>query len=236
MGSTDKVLSRMRQNVADLSQHFSECLDYFDTVEPFVGPSSYFHHKALVTRLSYDSITSLLQDELFFDWLYATLTAWGLHRMGPGNAKLRDIKELKASLRQQAAILERLSPRAITTLTPQDARQTTRQVWSVLSALKVSIAEARIVANSKALHHVLPRLVPPIDREYTFNFFYGRNNLTITEEEAFFEIYRELHHIAVNNTQEITSRIGKDWHTSETKVIDNAIVGYMLKKRRSVLV
>ena len=45
----------------------------------------------------------------------------------------------------------------------------------------MSVAAAQIVANSKALHHLLPALVPPIDREYTFRFFYDRTMLTINE-------------------------------------------------------
>jgi len=229
--STAKVLDRIRQRVDDLSQSFAECLDFFDAAEPFVGPSSYFHHKALAARLPHNSIASLLQDDLFFDWLYATLTAWGLHRMGPGNTKLRDISELKASFRQQADAIEELAP---LTITSQDAELTARKIWAVLSSLRVSIAEAQIVANSKALHHVLPRLVPHIDREYTFNFFYNRNNLSISEDEAFVEMYAEFHRLAVGNIQEIVSRIGKGWHTSESKVIDNAIVGYMLRQRRSL--
>ena len=29
--------------------------------------------------------------ELFFDYLYATLASWGMHRMGKGKTKLRDL-------------------------------------------------------------------------------------------------------------------------------------------------
>jgi hypothetical protein len=38
-------------------------------------------------------------------------------------------------------------------------------------ALDVSESGATVVANSKALHHLLPRLVPPVDRQYTLRFF-----------------------------------------------------------------
>jgi len=37
--------------------------------------------------------------------------------------------------------------------------------------LKVSISDATIVAHSKALAHILPALIPPIDRQYTIRFF-----------------------------------------------------------------
>ena len=227
MPSTAKVLDRIRQRVDDLSQNFAEYLDFFDEAVPFAGPSFYFHHKALIARSSHSSIASLLQDDLFFDWLYAALTAWGLHRMGPGNTKLRDINELKASFRQHVDALEELAHLTIVTL--RDAGLTARRIWAVLSSLRVSIAETRIVANSKALHHILPRLVPPIDHQYTIRFFYRRNKLSISEEEAFVEMYVEFHRLAVGNIQEVVSRIGRGWHTSESKVVDNAIIGYMLR-------
>lgn len=233
MTSTLKVTSRMEQQINALAKDFAGCLEFFDRSDLFVGPSRYFHHKVLERRASHDSIGSLLGDDLFFEFLYATLTAWGLHRMGPGNTKLRRIDEIKSSFRQQAANLEVLAPLTITSLAPEKAGAVITKIWSVLSALRISIAEAQIVANSKALHHVLPRLVPPIDREYTFKFFYGRGNLSVPEQDAFLEMYMAMNRLAFANQKTITSLIGKGWHTNEAKVIDNAIVGFMLKQRRS---
>ncbi len=232
MPSTSKVLNRIRHRVADLSRNFAECLDFFEGATPFDGPSSYFYHKALAARLSHNSITSLLQDDLFFDWLYAMLTAWGLHRMGPGNAKLRQIKDLRESFHEQAHAIANLAPLKITSLqSTQDAERAAKDIWAVLSSLKISIAEAQIVANSKALHVVLPHLLPPIDREYTFRFFYDRGNLSIPEKDAFVEMYVGFYSLAACNAQEIVSRVGNGWHTSESKVIDNAIIGFILKQK-----
>jgi hypothetical protein len=151
--------------------------------------------------------------------------------MGPGNTKLRDIGELKTSLRSEAPRLERMSQVSITSFREHDATRVARAIWSIMATLKVSVAEARIVANSRTLHHVLPSLVPPIDREYTLRFFYGRKMLSIGEDDAFTEMYVHLHRLATLHSAEITARIGKGWHTSETKVVDNAIVGYVLGSR-----
>ena len=89
------------------------------------------------------------------------------------------------------------------------------------------------MANSKALHHVLPDLVPPIDREYTFNFFYDRSTLSIDEGDAFQEMFCQLDEIARRNLSEIGSSVGRGWNTSHSKVVDNAIVGYMINKQRT---
>ena len=80
------------------------------------------------------------------------------------------------------------------------------------------------------LHHILPSLVPPIDRSYTLRFFYRRQGLSISEKEAFREMYLEFHRIAVHRKKEILNRLGKNlWNTSETKIIDNAIIGFIWK-------
>ena len=38
-------------------------------------------------------------------------------------------------------------------------------------ALRLTVAGATVVVNSKALYHVLPDLIPPIDPQYTLRFF-----------------------------------------------------------------
>jgi len=46
--------------------------------------------------------------------------------------------------------------------------------WEVIAHIKVSTSRTQIVAGSKMLHHLLPDLIPPIDRRYTFRFFTGQ--------------------------------------------------------------
>lgn len=227
MVSSIKTLNRMKERVEQLSRHFAEYLDYFNHSGNFVGPSVYFHDKTLAIREKYATIEETLESDEFFDYLYATLTAWGMHRMGPGKTKLRNIEELKHSFCSQVEQIQKFEGYKITDL--QDAPAVGCDLWQIIANLKVSIAEAQIVANSKALHHLLPSLVPPIDRTYTYNFFYNRNMLSLPESDAFQEIYLQFHRIAVDNRDQINAYVGKDWNTSETKTIDNAIVGYVLK-------
>jgi hypothetical protein len=42
-------------------------------------------------------IVDAFYDDRYLDSPYAMLTSWGLHRMGPGNAKL-DIEDIRKSL------------------------------------------------------------------------------------------------------------------------------------------
>lgn len=231
MASNLKVVARMNGRVNELCRTFPHCLNVFENNELFIGPSWYFHQKTLARGRTHATVSTLLEDDTFFDLLYATLTSWGLHRMGPGNTKLRDIDDLRRSCRSQAESIALLAGAKLGGIPPNEVPKLIQSLWAVIATLQVSVAEARIVANSKTLHHILPELVPPIDREYTFNFFYNRTNLSIPEEEAFTEIFMQLDHIARFNHSEISRRVGKRWHTSYAKVVDNAIIGFVMQAR-----
>lgn len=220
----------MDVRISELDSGFRRFVDVFGRSERFSGPSWYFHRQTLNRRAGHATIDSLLEDDGFFDALYATLTAWGLHRMGPGNTKLRNLDDIRASVREQAQHLEALRLLRIFEVTDSDVPSIVKRVWSVLTALRVSIAKARIVANSKALHHLLPDLVPPMDREYTFQFFYGRNMLSVDEATAFGEMFSRLIRVACNQQSTIGALLDRSWNTSAAKVIDNAIVGYMIAR------
>src|SRR4051812_28064880 len=158
MPSSTAVLKRMDQRVGKLTDRFDEYVRVFGTSERFTGPSGYFHRKALALRAQHQDIASLLKDDAFFDAVYATLTAWGMHRMGPGNTRLLDLVEIRDSIRAQAEPLQALASLDITTVSAASRPSVVEQTWSVLTALRVSVADAQIVANSKALHHLLPAL------------------------------------------------------------------------------
>ena len=224
----------MEERVDDLIANFNSYVDYLNHHrKTFVGPSVYFHEKTLAERWRHETANTLLQSDEFFDYLYATLSAWGLHRMGSRNTKLVDMDRLKASLRSQQTRIQDLWTLSLTGLAAAELPEITAQLWSILRRLKVSIAKKRLVANSKALHHVLPSLIPPIDRTYTYRFFYAATGLgTLEEKAAFSQIYERFHRIAAANKDQIRCRIGRGFHTSETKVIDNAIIGYVWKKLR----
>ena len=86
------------------------------------------------------------------------------------------------------------------------------------------------MAGTKALHHILPDLVVPVDRTYTQKFFgwhnpefqYGQADVFCRSFEAFVEIAR-----GANPAQ----YVGAGWNSSRTKVIDNAIVGMLCQEK-----
>jgi hypothetical protein len=165
---------------------------------------------------------------MFFDRLYATLTAWGMHRMGKGNTRLTDLKIIQDSFLHQDANIREVEELRIEDLNPRDVAEVTRKLWVILDGLKVGVQKRKIVINTKALHHLLPDLVPPIDGEYTIRFFYGNKNANKRDDVIFKDVYPLFYKIAVAHKENITRWVSETavMNTSTTKVIDNAIVGY----------
>ena len=228
MGKHAKTLERMRDRVNELVRDFEHYVDVFEKAELFTGPSLYFHDKTLALRRQM-SAAQALENDAFLESLYATLTAWGMHRMGKSMAKLVNFPELKASFLQQANQIQQVETWQIWDIEPRDVPQVAQVLWAIISHLRVGIGETKIVAGSKALHHLLPDLVPPIDRQYTVRFFYHHTTFNQGDERAFKEMYPHFHRIANSCRQEIETRLGGGMNTSATKVMDNAIVGYVLE-------
>lgn len=224
-------ISERRPLLDLLISDFGRFVDTFEVSRQFSGPSVYFHVKALTTLQSHNSACDALSDDRFFDYLYATLASWGMHRMGPGRAKLGEMSELKSSFREQRRHIEQLQSLRIEDIGDDDVDDVASSIWEVLRELRVGVGETLLVANSKALHHLLPGVVPPIDRNYTLMFFVGRPYIYRGRDGDYFRaIFPLFHEIAIKCREDIEQRIRVPWqgmNTGVTKVIDNAILGFM---------
>lgn len=149
--------------------------------------------------------------------------------MGKQPAKVGDFDDMVGSFRAAASTIEALWALRITDLAPDEAARVARLIWDVLGSLRVSTSATRIVAGSKALHHVLPDLVPPIDRQYTFQFFTGQKAVTTGDERAFLEWFPYFGEIGRRAAPAIEAALARSGFmaTGPAKVIDNAIIGFM---------
>ncbi len=224
-------INQRRPILESLVGDFSHSVRSFDASRQFGGPSVYFHVKTIEALARHLTAVDALGDDLFFDYLYATLASWGLHRMGPGKTKLGDLDDLKASFRKQASNIEQVQQLRIEQLGSGEVRGVAEAAWEIMANLRVGIGQTLLVANSKALHHLLPGLIPPIDRNYTLRFFVGRPYIHSGRDAAYFQaIYPLFHEIAVRCSSGIHGFIAtpsEGMNTSVTKVIDNAILGFM---------
>jgi hypothetical protein len=225
-------ISAIEGRIDHLIESFDECLDFFDQANVFTGPCVYFHEKTIRIRNSYDTVASVMNDDAFFDFLYATLTSWGMNKLGRGGPKLRNLFEIKESFLDQIDRIAALENLSIISLAQDDLERVTDQVSSIIFDLKIGAHQTKLVVGTKALHHLLPFLCPPIDKTYTHTFFFGTPNADRNEEELFKIMYRHFHDIAKKCSEIINRRLANGlygMYTSPTKVIDNAIVGYVKK-------
>ncbi len=82
------------------------------------------------------------------------------------------------------------------------------------------------------LHHLLPDLIPPIDRQCTFSFFTGQK-VVPGDRAAFPDWFPQLASIGTRCHEPIRDTINRAGFmaTEEAKVIDNAIMGFMQQQR-----
>lgn len=223
-----KTLNRMRERAERLYSNFSYYITKFDESKRFSGPSWYFHFRTLDRLRKHERLSDVFDDVLFFEYLYATLVSWGLHRMGPGGAKLVDFHTFKDSIRKQKNSIVKLREIRLLDLLEEEPLGIIDKIWRIIDKMEVSATKTKLTANSKALHHLLPNLIPPIDREYTIKFFFNNKTIGGRDERIFRMIYPWFLKIGLVNKTKIKKIVGREFHTSETKVIDNAIVGFVL--------
>lgn len=203
---------------------FEQCLDAFDAELPFRRRGQYeFHRKTIARRRELGSVAAALADQPFLELLHATLDSWGIGRrastLAPLSTFCRRLRERESEL----AALESLTIESLEVTEPPILTM----IDKLISTLGVVDNRALIVAGTKTLHHLLPGLVPPMDRAWTGVFFgwspldleTARTPLVTEAFEGFTEVARAVH----------PSRfVGPGWRTSPTKVLDNALVGYCL--------
>lgn len=202
----------------------------FEASNIFSGPSVYFHRRAIERRRLHATAGDLLADELFLEYVYAVLPSWGMHRMVAQRAKLTEFEQLVTSIRAAVPVLGELWPLDISQLDPGGVPAVSEKAWQVISSIRASTSETQIVAGTKVLHPVLPDLIPPIDRQYTFRFFTGQKAVYSGDRQAFLDWFPCLAEIGRRCRRPIYAAImrGTPMATGHAKVIDNAIIGFML--------
>lgn len=214
--------------------------DYFNELvtvgNDFGGPSIYFHNRALEEK------NKNFLNDTHIENIYATLASWGMHRMGDTTTKMVDFGNFKNSILLQKENIIKLKDLKIENLN-EGKDELIEELKRICFSFQVSISNSKIVGNSKTLAHILPDLVPPIDRQYTIRFFTNEpksannekglfKNLSdfkdIDEEKKYFT------HI-LNKTFDFVNQIKADknitidnkFNTSYPKIFDNFIMTYV---------
>ena len=194
------------------------------TTNLFVGPSLYFHQKAL------ECYEKEFLSDRHLEYVYATLVAWGMHRMGPGGAKMPNYDDFKGSIIAHKEALEKLRDKRIEDITIDEIDSIIEELSIICFSIKGTNSKSHLVSGSKTLAHILPNIVCPIDRQYTCQFFgitpNSKNEQTIFKDviRQMWEFYQNLHHIKL-----LKPILGQPFNESYPKIFDNLIIEYQKK-------
>lgn len=233
--------------IDELVRNFPQCVDYFYENCPF-SFRQYYLHKKVIEKIRQGEHRNLFSDDHFLEGVHRTVSEWVGER---GKGKLVDFATFRDRIKALTGELQKISDLRLHELDGEkweqiksDIEKLFKNVWDL--ELREG-AESQIITVSKTLHHLLPDLIPPIDRKYTFKFFglYYISKyqipLSITsnkiskykrdkETEQFTKVLAAFHDIA--RQRELTEKdLKREWDTSIPKLIDNAIVGHILEKK-----
>jgi hypothetical protein len=198
--------------------------DAYQKAAPFSGPSLHFHLKALEAARAQEL-------DRFAEYAYATLASWGMHRMGPGGSKMCEFDEFYSSLRNVWHVALSLQTRTPDRIGDGDWEK----LKSVFCGVHCMASATSLIGNSKVMAHLIPSLVPPVDREYTLTLLYGHGRITNDKERewAMFKEILEGFFYPVVRSPLFQSKAAKwlaesnrrNWDSSELKIVDNLIIG-----------
>ena len=214
----------------------------YDNFKRFGGPSVYFHNECLKKCRK-----NFLSDR-HIELVYATLTAWGMHRMGNSSTKLVDWKDFRKSILKSSDMWNCLNTDKykMTCMNECEYADLIQKIEDDYHSLNLSKSNQSIVVNSKALFHLLPELFPPIDRQYTVRFFCHKKENWLNQRGNFrtislpstpqtqFDLFKNL----CVEIKKMSDKLGGylEHERSQNgvpapKAIDNAIVNYVINSR-----
>lgn len=201
-----------------------EAHDAYHKAALFSGPSIHFHLRALEAARAQEF-------ESFAEYTYAMLASWGMHRMGPGGSKMREFEDFRSSLRDVWPTALPLQAK-----TPGNICDGDREALkAVFRGIRCMATGTSLVGNSKVMAHLLPNLIPPVDRQYTLTLLFGHGQITNGIEREWDMLARILAEFfyPVVRSPLFQSKAAKwladdnrhNWDTSELKIVDNLVIG-----------
>ena len=158
-------------------------------------------------------------------------------------AKMVEFDIFKQSLLAQRDELKKFIALRMESCTANEYENHINNLKKIYYGLKVSISDATIVAHSKELAHILPALIPPIDRQYTIRFFTQDNKQFFTDAGKYRMINVPKGIVAqFDDFKKYTCRIKalfdrcdcqmftiekKSFNTSNPKIMDNLIMAFV---------
>ena len=170
--------------------------------------SADFEHQIKRAACALDCLSSLRVEDGRYDADGVTATLWNV------------IASLEITTDRTLEIVEELASIA-------NIAEVIKSDWDEVI---VRFKKPRLVPATKVIHHLLPDLMPPMDRAYTGKFFekssywFHRDR----EERTFFAMFPAFVRLARCLAPQLEPFISPDsFNTSIPKALDNAIIGFM---------
>ena len=205
----------------NLVVRFADYVRAFDASPAFNNTQLAAHVETLALRSQLGSVRTAAKSPEFAASLRRTLEAW---RMNTRRAKLVEARAFHAALELCADDMAGLENEQLE-LDTLNASLVADKVWNLIDRMRITETRARLVTCTKALHHLLPNLVVPMDRQFTGAFFGWTNQAwQVNQEGSFKTAFLLFADIARRASP--SQFVGSGWNTNSTKVVDNAIVGF----------
>jgi len=234
-----KIIKNFKDNLNDISSNLEYFLDKTVKVGiDFGGPSVYFHKKALLERKN-----DFLGDN-HLNMIYAVMPSWGMHRMGTKGAKMEEYNIFEKEIIKNKDEIIELKDKNIKNVNINNIAKL------ITEKIHVSKSNSFLVSSSKVLHHILPNIISPIDRNYSIRFMkknkndWGANSININNEEAYAFIFLTEMYEFIGNNENLMSKYiieinenniyDNNFNTSLTKIFDNLIMVYVKKYKGEI--
>jgi hypothetical protein len=224
MGS--RVVAKNGERIREFVEHFPKYVSEFDQNPPFSDEQLRFHLATVGRRQALSTALQAVGDKEFLRLLYQTLKLWRMDQRKAEMVPFDDFAKAFRSREKEVSSLESYSLEDANL----DAPRVADALWNLVTSLRISKTHAKLVSSTKALHHLLPKLVVPMDRAFTGAFLgWNAYNWQTAQERSFKSAFGEFARIALLTRP--SQFVGEGWRTSGTKIIDNAIVGFCRSHR-----
>lgn len=215
------------KRLEDLMFNFNDYLNNFHDNILFRKYGQFEFHVATIEKRKEmaDALTAVSNPD-FIKLLWDVLRSWGI---GSRGSHLVGFAEFMASFEESLEDYIELDDMKIDENFGTE-ENVVKKIYSLIDSLSIVTNKTKLVPCSKALHHIFPELIVPMDRTYTQLFFmFNNQEFQNNQYTVFKQAYKTFMRIARSVKPE--QYVGYGWNTSQTKVIDNAIIGYCLSNK-----
>lgn len=225
-----KILRSLKDvfiNKQQLMKYISICNSKFRNVSP-----SLILYKIIIEKHNNQVIDDLIEDVNFLEITYATLQAWNMDMRG---AKLTDFTCFKNSITNLKNEIIELHQYKMHQINSSQTKSILSKIENIFRGIHITQNKSKIVGTSKLLHFLVPDLIMPVDRTYTMSFIYGHNKYSqeiAKEIHTFNDIFRQFYNLTKKLSLTDQDIDGLGWNTTIPKLIDNAIMGFVMNNAK----